>query len=196
MNLRVYGPQMANTYGAEAWLRTIHDFNDGNDYTINFTWGFDANAYHIDYMAIQITDGSIVQDSNYNWYYSGAPGTTNIYAKFSSGPNPDYGMVDTPPQTWSIVLNASSATAYVYDAANGGGMLLSTSSLDTHTPWYLRFITTDATSSGFPEGDDTFSLYDFRAHACGSAVPDGSASGLLLISSAVLCGLVKKLGAR
>lgn len=113
INLRVWGPPMANTYGSEAWMKTQHNFNDGSNYTINFTWGFTANAYHIDYVAFQITDGSIVIDNNYAWYRDGAPGTHNIFSVYSSGPSPDYGMVNTPPTAWSILLDSTNRQATV-----------------------------------------------------------------------------------
>ena len=36
---RVWGPTSANSYGAEAWVLSKKDLNDGQNWLINFTWG-------------------------------------------------------------------------------------------------------------------------------------------------------------
>ena len=38
VELSVQGPTSGNTYGAESWIRTTYDFNDGKDHVINFRW--------------------------------------------------------------------------------------------------------------------------------------------------------------
>jgi len=51
--------------------------------------------------------------------------------------------------------------------------------LDMTKEWHLRFLLNDATSSGYPAGDNAFRLYDF------SAVPDPATLSLLLLGGVV-----------
>lgn len=37
LQMRVDGPESAETYGAEAWVRTAYDYNDGYGHVVNLT---------------------------------------------------------------------------------------------------------------------------------------------------------------
>jgi hypothetical protein len=64
---------------------------------------------------------------------------------------------------WSIVIDASDATATLYEGTNGTGAVQSVKTLDNGLPWYVRFITTTGTSMGYPAKDCRINLYDFTA---------------------------------
>jgi hypothetical protein len=56
LELRVNGPRTGGSYGAESWVRTTKDFNDGNEWMINFSWQAETDDSHFNHYSIQITD--------------------------------------------------------------------------------------------------------------------------------------------
>ena len=162
LEANVSGPTSGNTYGAEAWMRTVHDFNDNGNHIINFSWEPEFVDTHFNKYFIQITDGFISSENNLHWPDSDIPGTVHLLYDpdtdnrgwdFENEPNP--GMLN-----WSIKIG-SSGVAEIYDAPDSTGNLLFTATLDSNDSWYLRFMVSDGTSSGFPAGDATLKLYDF-----------------------------------
>jgi len=160
LELHVWGPASGNTYGAEAWVRTSHDFNDGSNYTINFTWEPDFDESHYNYYFIQVTDGYISSENNLHWNLESYPGTCNLLR------NPETGnigeSIGTSPGklNWSVKIEPS-GVARLYDGSNATGTLKYECSLDSAYPWYIRFMVSDGTSSGFSAGDAQLNLYDF-----------------------------------
>ena len=57
LSMHVWGPTSGATYGAEAWIRTTYDYNDGSYHLISFTWEVDALDDHLNYCFMQVTDG-------------------------------------------------------------------------------------------------------------------------------------------
>ena len=49
LNARVWGREAGRTRGAEAWVMTTYNFNDGEDYLLNFSWepAFDDPHFNI-----------------------------------------------------------------------------------------------------------------------------------------------------
>jgi hypothetical protein len=157
LQARVTCPGATNTIGSDSWIRTVHDFNDGNDWIINFRWETDIQTvgqWHADYHLIEITNGRT--DWGGCYYHPPLsqvlPGTQQLF--YSNGQ--DFG-----PTTWSIVINASAAEATLFEGPNGTGAIHSTKELDNGVTWYVRFITSTATSGGFPAKDCRLNLYDF-----------------------------------
>ena len=162
LRLRVEGPTSGNTYGAEAWVRTTYDFNDGHGWVINFTWEADvAIPGHYDRFNIQITDGYIPEIGSVHWSRSEIAGTTNLLygSDDAAGASLTSGLAKT---TWSVLIDPS-GIARLYDRPDGSGTLLHEGSLDPTLPWYFRLMVTDATSAGFPAGDTRLNLFDFSA---------------------------------
>jgi len=165
--LRVWGPTSGNTYGAESWIRTVYNFNDGNRYTINFTWEASVNDSAYNYYYIQVTDGYIRADGDVHWPQEDLPpGTTNLLSHTYSGndyPGKAY-PGGHPRSTWSIVIDPA-GEAQLYDGADGTGTLLREEALTPASAWYIRLLVSDATSAGFPAGDIALNLYSFSARA-------------------------------
>ena len=159
LSVRVWGPTSGNTYCGEGWVRTQFNYNNGQSYAINFRWQADVNATHIDRYAIQVTDGTIPNTNNYAWFDADGPGWKNLYLQT---PQPDLGPVD-----WSILINAANQTATLFDGPNLTGQVLGQKTLTTSEAWYVRFIEIDATSAGFPAGDNRLNLYDFCSQSIG-----------------------------
>jgi len=88
LKTRVWGPMSANTYGANAWVRTVYNFNDGQPYAINFTWEADVVDYHFNKYLIQITNGYIPSEASFHWTDDPVPGTTNLLWGTDSQGNP------------------------------------------------------------------------------------------------------------
>ena len=68
LSARVFGPASERTYGAEAWVRTRYNFNDGKAYRISFKW--EANPVlqgHQDFYYIQVTDGFVPPRGDVHW---------------------------------------------------------------------------------------------------------------------------------
>lgn len=190
---RIQGPATANTYGQEAWIRTQYNYNDGASHVINFRWGADVNAYHIDGFQIAITNGSNpiaynnFYDSNGMWQTDNS-NNTRLYAVIGvsppSGPLP--GQTDLPPVDWSIRINGAARTATLYQGPNLTGPALPTMPLDPNSPWYVRFYQMDASSAGYPGTDNSLYLYSYS-----SDVP-APTTALVLASSAGLIALPRR----
>lgn len=166
LNMRVWGPTSGNTYGAEAWVRTNTDFNDGINHIINFTWEPEFIDYHYNTYFIQVTDGYISPENTLHWALgSDYAGTVNLLREenlqgdltrgwiFENEPSP--GKLD-----YSITIDPS-GVARLYDSPNATGTLIYESALDLAYPWYVRFMVSDGTSAGFPAGDARLKLYSF-----------------------------------
>jgi len=59
LRMRVIGPTSGNSYGAVAWLRTTHNYNDGLWHLINFTWQARVSDDHSNRFFIQVNDGFV-----------------------------------------------------------------------------------------------------------------------------------------
>jgi len=186
LEMRVWGPTSGGTYGAAAWLQTKYNFNDGKSYLINFSWQPQPIDSHCNGYFMQLTDGW-VSDGYYGYpwptYDNADPpnpegylaGTTNLLWNdegdfsgrgwwFETDVSP--GILD-----WSVRI-ASSGTAALFDAPDGGGQLLKEQSLNKDVPWYFRFVLTDATSAGFPAGDARMVVDNVQVSEC--VVPEPS----------------------
>jgi len=173
LQARATTPESGNTFGAQAWTRTVYNFNDGNDWIVNFTWEPDIQTLgeqNADFHLIEITDGRT--DWSDGLYVHPLdkilPGTQQLY--LSNG-------VDFSPTDWSIVIDASDATATLYEGTNGTGTMHPVKTLDEGLPWYVRFIVTTGTSAGYPAKDCRINLYSFTAmpgenDADGDGIPD------------------------
>ena len=159
MDIRVQGPATGNTYGADAWLRSTYNFNDGADHVINFTWAAEVNAYHIDNYAIQITNGENLADGGYEWFLKDTVGTKNLYTAQHRN-----GQIVLAKTTWSILIDASGRQAQLYAGPYLTGGLRTSKALTASEHWYLRFIHADATSAGFPGSDNHLFLYDVSGY--------------------------------
>ncbi len=158
LGTHVFGPTSGNSHGAEAWVKTDFDYHNGQAHMINFEWGAQVNASHVDQYAIQITDGTIPDGTDVFWFGSSGgetdgTGWTNLY--FRNG-QPNQG-----PTQWSILIDPSTNSATLFDGPNLSGQVVSQKALPTAQAWFVRFILADATSSGFPAGDNWLYLYDY-----------------------------------
>jgi len=162
--LRVWGPISSLTYGAEAWVRSVHNFNDGNDYLINFMWeAIVGKPTHHDLYYIQITDGYVPYYGDVHWPSTSRQnpeGTVNFLVHTDNGWSLTTGGISKT--TWSMTIT-SDGIGKLYDRPNGSGSLIHQDSLDDSKPWYLRLMLIDATSAGFPGGDNRLNLYDFSS---------------------------------
>lgn len=165
---RVWGPESGNTYGAEVWIQTAYNFNDGKCHIINFTWEPEFADPHCNHYFIQVTDGYLGAPPNLYWAYQDYPGMVNLlWCDFVHGGTPHAGMhFEYRPSigkvTWSIRVN-SVGIAQLYDGPGGTGSLLKEAFLDKAEPWYIRFMGMDGTSAGFPAGDAWVNLYHFSS---------------------------------
>jgi hypothetical protein len=158
------------TYGSQAWIRTAYNFNDGNDWVINFKWEAEIETvgqWHADYHLIEITDGRTDWASGLYVHPQDEvlPGTQQLY--LSNG-------VEVNPIVWSIYIDHETKTATLYEGRDRTGVVHSINTLDETLPWYVRFITTTATSSGFPAKDCRINLYDFSASTKSRPYPTSS----------------------
>src|SRR4030065_2617154 len=80
LNMRVQGPVSGLTYGAEAWVQTTYNFNDGKSYIINFTWepNFANYDYHVNGYYIQVTDGYIFPGYSMSWGFLQYPESVDL----------------------------------------------------------------------------------------------------------------------
>lgn len=169
--LRVFGPTSANTYGADSWLTTTCDYNDGKNHVINFRWGVSLNDNHINAFAVQITDGTVPVNSSINWFFSDTAATKSLILTAShlglpeSGCTSSAGLMTTDSETWSIFIDGSTKTATLYTGANLTGTALCQKQLDVGYSWLVRFVIMDGTSVGFPAGDNSFRLYEYNSSA-------------------------------
>jgi hypothetical protein len=171
LELRVWGPATADTYGSEAWIRTQFNYNNGQNHLINFTWGASVNASHIDAFAIQIANGDVHEGSFYPWYFTDSATNKNLYLVESQMPGQPTGVGQTnlASASWSIFIDAATHTATLYSGPNLSGLVIGQRSLETSEAWYVRFMLSDATSGGFPEGDNSMFLYGYCASAAAQA---------------------------
>lgn len=198
LQMSVIGPYTGNTYGAEVWLRTSHDYNDGGWHTANFRWKAVVGDDHVNQYFIQITDGYIPLTEPFHWQYREprAPelaGTIDLLWTYNptseewhrggclckTDPNPH--VPQSCPDTWSIIIDPS-GTARLYDEPDGAGSLLREEALDHSYPWYVRLMVNDGTSAGFGAGEARLNLYSF------SAVPEPSTIALLIAGGLCLLG--------
>ncbi len=165
LRMRVWGPESGLTYGADAWVRTRRDFNDGADHRIEFTWGSTISAWHIDAFAVEIANGLVPNDNNLWWFLSDAPGLKTLYTvnglTTPSSTPPVYGLVNRPPTEWSIYIDGTAKTATLHEGPNLSGNVIGQKVLDADQPWYVQFVQMDATSAGFPAGDNSIYIYEF-----------------------------------
>jgi len=82
LRTRVWGPTSAGSYGAAGWIRTVDNFNDGMNYTLNFTWNADvSDDYHTNVYVIQVTDCYVApfeESPGSPWNWEAQEGTTNL----------------------------------------------------------------------------------------------------------------------
>ncbi|MFA6134301.1 MAG: PEP-CTERM sorting domain-containing protein [Phycisphaerae bacterium] len=181
LQLGVQGPGSGNTFGGEAWVRTSHNYNDGNAYLMNFTWQAEVVDWHFNHYHIQITDGYIADPENNHWIDERPDaGTTDLlWGTNSHGDPVRYGAYSSTQakSTWSLTI-APSGFASLYDGPDGPsgtGNLLRTEILNLADPWYVRFFVNDATSAGFPAGEAHLNLYDM------TVVPEPATLSLLAL---------------
>lgn len=180
LRTRVWGPQSGISYGAEGWVRTTYDYNDGSDYMIKFTWEADPNDVgsgsprHTDVYAIQITDGSIPGGTSDHWLDSDGEGWTNLFHVRPLGD-------DLGPVEWSIYIDGTDDTATLFEGPDNTWPMSDEGekTLPVDHAWYVRFIGQDMTSAGFTAGDNLLNLYDF------SSVPEPATLSLLLLGGLV-----------
>ena len=196
LKMRVWGPTSGISHGAEAWVRTQYDYNDGLNYIINFRWGADVNDSHVDLYAVQIADGTIPGGTDPFWYGAGpgpidGAGWKNLY--FQSDQS------DMLPTDWSIHIDGTNDTATLFSGPNLTRQLIAKKVLPGDQPWYVRIILSDATSSGFPAGDDLLNVYDFcslETTIQAPSIPAVSEWGLIVMTLLVLTGGTIAMGRR
>lgn len=177
LNARVWGPEAGRTRGAEAWVMTTYNFNDGEEYLFNFSWEPAFDDPHFNIYFLQITDGFIPPIGDIHWptrnpedtaYPDELAETTNLL--WNEQPDGNWyrgwwhfrGLPSPGRQDQSITID-SSGTVKLYSEPDASGCLIWESTLNGSAPWHIRFMVTDATSSGFPAGDARLKLYNFSA---------------------------------
>ena len=167
-----------NTYGSEAWTRTVYNFNDGRDWIISFKWEPDVfqtrGTLHCDWHNIQITDGFTGWGSDVHAVSREREGTYNLYCANAT---------DLAPAIWSILIDASEYEATLYKGPNGTGPIYSTKKLDPAYPWYLRFITSVGTNMAYPVKDCRINLYHFVARTPEEGIAPVADTGSDIIAS-------------
>lgn len=176
LQLRVEGPTSGMTFGAEAWIRSLYDYNDGRFHRISFAWEAEVADFHYNHYFIQITDGYVPPQSyNYiDWTYAEPrppelAATTDLLWSTTSQGDPIRGaFLSSGPvrSVWSILISPD-GTAELYDGPDGTGARLFGGALDMDKPWHVRFMVTDGTSAGFPAGDSRLNLFSFSSYALG-----------------------------
>jgi hypothetical protein len=167
LELRSWGPETGNTYGAESWVRTAYNYNDGNRYLINFVWQADAHDSHYNHYLIQITDGYVPPLADLHWPMLEVPGTvdllwgTDLSGQAIRGIYLDGSTVLPGQKAWSIAIDPS-GMARMYSAFGGGGSCLHEAHLDRAKAWYVRFMISDGTSQGCAPGDARLRLYNLQ----------------------------------
>lgn len=189
VNMHVCGPGESNTTGAEAWIRTLYNYNDGSSHVVNFTWEVVVQESHENKCFIQVTDGYI-SSGGYHWPEGEAPipGTTDLLwrvpdeQEYHGAVFPD-GLAKT---AWSITIHPS-GVARLYDGPNASGSLVREESLGADE-WYIRLLIKDGTSYGFGEGGMNLNLYDFCSEptATMESIPAVSEWGLVAMTLLVL----------
>jgi hypothetical protein len=166
LRAHVWGPYTGNTYGAEAWIRTTQNFNDGGNYVINFTWKPDFADTHHNQYRVQITDGYIPAGVPFHWQDDEMVGTTNLlWQQTQTGDwvnNWYYENQTTPGKLKMSLEILPTGIARLYNAPDKDGSLLREESLDLTKDWYFRLMINDGTSAGFGAGDAWFDIYDVK----------------------------------
>ena len=155
IELRVFGPRSGITYGAEAWIRSRFDLNDGKRHLITFTWQADVNDNHHNYYFIQVTDGRIPEGQIAR---AQTAGTVDLLISEDGKNRGKVLRENTPRRTWSLLVDPA-GMARLYGSPGARGDIIREVNLDPEKSWYLRFIVYDATSAGFPAGDSRLYLY-------------------------------------
>jgi len=188
LEANVKGPTSGVTYGAEAWFRTVYNFNDGRPWLIDFTWQANRSAYHVDRFFIQIGDAYFPSDPGItdHWIDTDEPGRATLFGVYMSGavqfymkdgilvesgalePKPYDDPVFSEPTEWSILIDSSTDTATLYQGPGATGNVYASRPLDLTKPCYGRFFLSDFTSAGYPGGDNSLYLYDFSAAVAAS----------------------------
>lgn len=176
LGARVWGPSTANTYGAEAWIQTHYNFNDGKFHLIDFTWAATVGESHYNHYLVQVTDGYVPARADLHWPERRPPSspieasdlaaTSDLLrSKYTDGSTRlgDFYPSGLPKSDWSVIIDPSGHAA-MYDAPGARGSLLSTTDLSAANPWHLRFMVSDGTSAGFGSGAAQLNLYDFSPY--------------------------------
>lgn len=193
LQAHVWGPASGVTYGAEAWVRTVQNYNDGRNYVVNFTWEPGFLDPHVNGYFIQVTDGYIANPGGFHWMYfpdPGLAGTTDLLWNPSAPGLHFENMPSIGKVSWSLGID-SSGVARLYDSPDAAGSILHQGTLDPSSEWHIRFMLRDGTSAGFPAGDAWFNLYDFQS----SETPVIPAPGALVLG-AIGVGVVSRLRRR
>jgi hypothetical protein len=192
VEMRIVGPQSGGSYGAEAWVKTTMNFNDGNDWLINFSWNAVRRDQFSNRLQLQITDGYIDPSQFIYWECRDIPGTTNLLTDKDiwglNDNNSNYfmflaesmGIWAETLQNYSLEISPN-GKARLFNAYDLKGNLLTEKTLDKNYPWYFRVMAKDATSAGIPAGDFSINVHDVSA----TQVPEPSTS-MLLITAGVL----------
>lgn len=178
LQLKVNGPSSNYTYGADVWVRTKYNYNDGEAHIINFIWQPEITEHHYNSYYIQITDGYINPTNNLHWIQSpNYLGTVNIlwgrdkdnYIKkgwfldeSSIEPLCPVNLPGLEKLSWSIKIQPSGIVS-LYDETNASGNLRRYNSLDTTSPWFVRFILCDGNSGGFSNGNAKLNLFYYSS---------------------------------
>jgi hypothetical protein len=177
LQARAKTPKSECTEGAQAWIRTKQDFNDGKSHLIDFKWQADVrtacnpgglagligqfssgsvDTANAELHAIEITDGRTNWPGGlYLWCFPGHQmvGTVQLYQ--TNGAN-------LAAACWSIVIDGQGKTATLYGGPNATGEVRSICDLDPSLHWYVRFITVVGTGPHFSAAKDcSLNLYDF-----------------------------------
>lgn len=191
---RVWGPDSGLTFGAEAWVMTVNNYNDGQAHLINFNWQPQFNDPHYNSYFIQITDGFISDTGTpsaptLHWNHADWAGTANLLTTTNLGTEEHgWGFENTSSPgelEWSIVIDAT-GIASLFEGRDGQGVLRNQEALDPAYDWHLRFMVVDGTSSGFPAGDASLILNSFSSES--SSVPEPAS--LILWSGLGAMGLI------
>ena len=139
-NMHVSGPGSSGTYGAEAWIMSTYDFNDGLGHLVNFTWEPIIDG-HYDKYFIQLTDGYISTIDSLHWDESD-PAVGDHTTDFLWFTNPNFGTVlrgihlgdgfasSIPGKSsWSLQVMPT-GVGRLYAGPNSTGTLLSTRSTE------------------------------------------------------------------
>ena len=193
VEMKIVGPLSGNSYGAEAWVKTVRDFNDGNDWLINFSWNADRRDTYHNRLQLQITDGYTDPAQGIYWECRNIPGTVNLLTEADlRGPgnsefdlylHENLGIWAETRQNYSLEISPN-GRARLFDETTSPGRLLTEKTLDKSYPWYFRVMAKDATSSGLPAGDYSINVNDVSA----SQVPEPSSAMLLLSAGALGAG--------
>ncbi|HUS93178.1 MAG TPA: hypothetical protein VM695_15075 [Phycisphaerae bacterium] len=170
----VSGPTSGNTYGAEAWIRTAYDYNDGMNHLINLTWEAEVVDNHYNRYYLQLTDGYVADPGSLHWSMAPPPGTTNFLCETNAAGNTVAGMAmytGLPKSSWSLVIGAS-GIGRLFDGPDGTGSLIHEATLDMADPWYFRLMVSDGTSAGFPAGEAHLNVYSMSSLVSSGAIPE------------------------